>query len=327
MAGLHGISADRLGRQRARARRGQPSRAAAHAASQPAWPAPMTITSTSCRSRRPHFPTQNRSKNMLAANRPAFARPVISSSACRAAPSRPAPALRWRRRRIAVPPAQRQPAPRRAVQGAGYSKCAACRATLRDRQVQSRSPVASRSRPTPVERGDFDGTRGGSSPDRRVAQRARQVRLRDRDDARSGRPADTSSRSSPAERQTTHRARQSSSAATCCACRARSTPSASIASVASRSPAVSTSVMSSPADVHPLGQHVPRRPGMSVTIARAAPDERVEQARFPGVRPAEDDHQRGPRARRGPPGLAGELTDVCCESSSAHHRACSRVMK
>ena len=60
-----------------------PSRAAAYAASQPAWPAPITMTSNASRHslselRCIHLPMQNREK-MCAADRPASRRPVISS--------------------------------------------------------------------------------------------------------------------------------------------------------------------------------------------------------------------------------------------------------
>ena len=76
--------------------------------------------------------------------------------------------------------------------------------------------------------------------------------------------------------------------ATATACRDRSTPSISAGSVASRNPAVSTSVNRRPSRSSVLRDEVARRPWTIRHDRAVGAKQRIEETRFPDVRVADD---------------------------------------
>ena len=91
-------------------------------------------------------------------------------------------------------------------------------------------------------------------------------------------------------------------------------------STVSRRPAVSTSVTRKPVEIDHVSVTRSRVvPGTSVTIARAAADERVEQARLADVRRA-DDRDLQPLANQPPAPAVGEQRDRASQSDPSSRR-------
>ena len=117
--------------------------------------------------------------------------------------------------------------------------------------------------------------------------------------ARRGAAAAISARSSADKRLASVSDRPASAPRPAAPVCARRTPSASISSRASRRPAVSTSVSASPSTSTRSVSKSRVVPGMSVTIARGRAGQRVEQARFAGIRAGRRSRPCGPRESRG----------------------------
>ena len=136
-------------------------------------------------------------------------------------------------------------------------------------------------------------------------------------------PATADRLSSGRDRSTTTSVR----AAVSCARRARATPSRFDGVAGFAEPGGVNERDRQALDVHALGQQVPRRPGnLGHDRARRA-DERVEQTRFAGVRPAGDHDQ--PALANHPAGAAleAERRQLVVDPRRAPRGARRRVMK
>ena len=229
IAGLHGISATVSGDSVHRPTR-QPSRAAAHAASQPAWPAPMTMTSKSTSVRHAHLPNAEPREDMpQQIVRRAASRDFLERLSRRAEIGQHQFLGRARRRARASARAERRRARRRRARDAARSRSPACRAAPRGRSAPRRSRSRSRRKPVARHRRHLDDAVAACA-ERLDRPRRRQIGLARDDEHRRGDASGHDAAIVVGERRDADRARPASAPRRRCACRARATPSASIAS-------------------------------------------------------------------------------------------------
>ena len=291
----------------------QPSRAAAYAASTPAWPAPITMTS-----KRWSFPDAEPLEDVLQqvvarARADDLVEPgarglqIGQHELLRRVPRRPTPCARRQDAR----------APARAARCGACWRSPRCRAAIRVPSARARSrgadrrhPRLSLPKPRPLEpakagrhvrsvrairRGRLQPARARSLEDRSCSPRRSAVGPR-------------SVRAAPRPRSGSvrcDRAPATARSATSRACSLRATPSRSTTSCVSRHPAVSTSVtarpsMSTRSDTRSRVVPATRRDDGAVGAG-----EHVEQARLADIWPARD-HDRRPLANHPARARAGE---------------------